>query len=168
MTPHFTLKELTSTSTGLVNVPRELYKQHLKWIALKLEFIRSCYNRPIYIDSAFRSPDVNKAVGGSPTSLHLVGLAVDIRINNISYKELPKFLEYVLLTNPYEIHPNSESILHISWHPNKDDIFDSVINSDSNVKSMVSPSLRDKVFTDSVTDSVDNDFNSFNNLLSNI
>lgn len=152
MTSHFTLKELTATSTQLHNVPREIYKKHLKWIANKLEFIRSCYNRPLYVDSAFRTPEVNKAVGGSSTSLHLVGLAADIFITNISYKEMPKFLEYVLKTNPYEIHMNSERIMHISWHPQKDDIFKSAIESAQNISSMVKPELRDKIFAETFED----------------
>ena len=34
---------------------------------------------PIIINSGFRSPEVNKAVGGVATSNHLTGCAVDIR-----------------------------------------------------------------------------------------
>jgi hypothetical protein len=36
-------------------------------------------DNPIIISSGYRSPEVNKAVGGSPTSNHLTGCAVDIR-----------------------------------------------------------------------------------------
>ena len=38
---------------------------------------------PIIINSGYRSPELNKKVGGSPTSNHLTGCAVDIRVNGI-------------------------------------------------------------------------------------
>ena len=41
------------------------------------------YEEPIIINSGFRSPEVNKAVGGVPTSNHTTGCAVDIRVAGI-------------------------------------------------------------------------------------
>ena len=38
---------------------------------------------PIIINSGYRSPELNKKVGGSPTSNHLTGCAVDIRVYGI-------------------------------------------------------------------------------------
>ena len=38
---------------------------------------------PIIISSGYRSPELNKKVGGSPTSNHLTGCAVDIRVAGI-------------------------------------------------------------------------------------
>ncbi|MCR5240264.1 MAG: hypothetical protein K6E15_08925 [Prevotella sp.] len=38
---------------------------------------------PIIISSGYRSPEVNRKVGGSPTSNHLTGCAVDIRVAGI-------------------------------------------------------------------------------------
>ena len=40
-------------------------------------------DKPLIITSGYRSPEVNKAVGGSPTSNHLTGCAVDIRCEGI-------------------------------------------------------------------------------------
>ena len=40
-------------------------------------------NTPIIINSGYRSPELNKKVGGSPTSNHLTGCAVDIRVYGI-------------------------------------------------------------------------------------
>ena len=45
---------------------------------IKMEDGRCSHEEPIIINSAYRSPQVNKAVGGAPTSNHLTGCAVDI------------------------------------------------------------------------------------------
>ena len=86
LTPHFTLGELTKTKTGISNVPNEEQVNNLKRLCGWLEQLRRRWNNiygdgddPIIINSGFRSPEVNKAVGGVPTSNHLTGCAVDIR-----------------------------------------------------------------------------------------
>ena len=53
-----------------------LFRPHLTSPNLGEEF-------PLVINSGYRSPEVNKAVGGSPTSNHLTGCAVDIRCYGI-------------------------------------------------------------------------------------
>lgn len=45
--------------------------------------IRNKIDAPLYITSGVRSPETNARVGGSPTSSHLKGLAVDISTNNV-------------------------------------------------------------------------------------
>ena len=124
---HFTLGEMTKTSTGLANVPNEAQVKNLIRVCSWLEMLRDEWNRryslplsmvftppsvppssgdrnppkegssknlstsanekddgdPIIITSAFRSPAVNKAVGGVSTSNHLTGCAADIRVAGI-------------------------------------------------------------------------------------
>ena len=86
LSPHFTLGELCKTKTGIENVPNEAQVENLKRLCRWLEQLRRRWNNlygegddPIIINSGFRSPKVNKAVGGVPTSNHLTGCAVDIR-----------------------------------------------------------------------------------------
>ena len=86
LSEHFTLRELTKTKTGIENVPNEEQVENLKRVCRWLESLRKRWNDkygdgddPIIINSGFRSPAVNKAVGGVPTSNHLTGCAVDIR-----------------------------------------------------------------------------------------
>lgn len=122
LTPHFTLDEFVTTSTGLPNVPNEMHKRHIRFVAGCLEHARQALNKPIYINSAFRSKEVNAAVGGSPSSLHLSALAVDIPNRNIKYTEMSKFLRALLDTDPYELYPISHQALHVSWHPQKRNI----------------------------------------------
>jgi len=76
--PHFTLAELTTTGTGLPNVPNASQKANLGRLAYEiLEPLRNQFG-PILITSGYRSSAVNKAVGGSNTSAHLDGRAADL------------------------------------------------------------------------------------------
>ena len=86
LSEHFSLAELCKTRTGIENVPNEAQVENLKRVCRWLERLRKRWNDkygdgddPIIINSGFRSPEVNKAVGGVPTSNHLTGCAVDIR-----------------------------------------------------------------------------------------
>ena len=86
LSEHFTLGELTKTKTGISNVPNEEQVNNLKRLCGWLEKLRKRWNDlygdgddPIIINSGFRCPEVNKAVGGVSTSNHLTGCAVDIR-----------------------------------------------------------------------------------------
>ena len=87
LSEHFALAELCKTKTRLSNVPNEAQVENLKRVCRWLERLRRRYNQlyspeeePIIINSGFRSAEVNRAVGGSPTSNHLTGCAVDIRV----------------------------------------------------------------------------------------
>ena len=86
LSEHFSLRELTKTNTGIKNVPNEVQVNNLKRLCKWLERLRKKWNDlygdgddPIIINSGFRSPEVNKAVGGVSTSNHLTGCAADIR-----------------------------------------------------------------------------------------
>ena len=87
LSEHFKLAELTKTNTRIENVPNEAQVKNLKRLCGWLEMLRSEWNNrygdgddPIIINSGYRSPQVNKAVGGVATSNHLTGCAVDIRV----------------------------------------------------------------------------------------
>ena len=86
LSEHFKLEELCKTKTGIENVPNEAQVENLKRLCRWLEQLRRRWNNlygegddPIVINSGFRSPAVNKAVGGVSTSNHLTGCAADIR-----------------------------------------------------------------------------------------
>lgn len=82
LTEHFTLEELTHTDhREFDNTPNNLEKNNLKRLAEFLEQVKSALNgQPIMVNSAFRSKQVNDAVGSKDTSQHRVGCAADIRV----------------------------------------------------------------------------------------
>lgn len=78
LSEHFTLEELTVTQVRNAsnNVPLALLPA-IKDTALRMEEVRALLNAPIIVTSGYRSPLVNKIVGGSTTSAHMNGRAVD-------------------------------------------------------------------------------------------
>ena len=99
LSEHFSLGELTKTKhvTADKNIPSREVIENLKRLCWWLEELRYSYNtlyclKPgedyetsenvegIVINSGYRSPAVNKLAGGVPTSNHVTGCAVDIRV----------------------------------------------------------------------------------------
>ena len=92
LSEHFTLGEMCKTSarTPDGNIPSHVHVENLKRLCGWLEMLRSEWNKrygegndPIIINSGYRSPEVNKAVGGVATSNHLTGCAADIHVAGI-------------------------------------------------------------------------------------
>lgn len=88
LSEHFSLEELTVSESaarlGIDNTPTNEALLNLRRLAAFLEQVRATLGKPIKINSAYRSPDVNKAVGGSKTSQHCFGCAADIRVNGMT------------------------------------------------------------------------------------
>ena len=60
-----------------------------------LQKIRTHFGKPIHINSAYRTPAHNKAVGGSPNSQHLQGKAADIVIAGVSPLTVAQYAESI-------------------------------------------------------------------------
>ena len=86
MTPNFTLAELTTTShRQFDNTPNEAELANLQKLAEFLEEVKTLLDgKPIMINSAFRSKQVNDSVGSKDTSQHRTGSAADIRVPGMS------------------------------------------------------------------------------------
>jgi len=83
MTEHFTFEELYASDTAarhkINNEPKDpIVLKNLKFLAERLEDVRSLLRHPIHVNSAYRSLRVNNLVGSKPTSAHTKGLAADI------------------------------------------------------------------------------------------
>ena len=83
LSEHFTLSELTvsdwASRNNVDNTPPADMMDSMKLLASKLEEVRAALKQQINVNSGYRSPKVNKAIGGKPTSSHQYGLAADIR-----------------------------------------------------------------------------------------
>jgi hypothetical protein len=84
LSEHFKLGEFTKSSYPEVyNVPSHTAIANLKRLCEWLEVLRERAGCPIIINSGYRSPQLNRKVGGEPTSNHLTGCAADIRTNGM-------------------------------------------------------------------------------------
>ena len=102
MPTYFTLNEMTRTDTGLPNNPQTWGQySNLLRVANFLDGLRKWFGGPIVVTSGFRSPAVNERVGGSKTSAHLDGLAVDIKPKSGLHSDYMRILDYLYpLVNP--------------------------------------------------------------------
>ena len=90
---YFKLSELIATNSGLDNTPTPTEKANLIELVDKvLDPLREMYGKPIHVNSGYRSPMVNRKVGGATNSDHIKGMAADItagsRIENKKLYEL--------------------------------------------------------------------------------
>jgi hypothetical protein len=92
LSPHFSLEELTVTDhREFTNEPNDLEKNNLKRLAELLEQVKRLLgDKPIMVNSAFRSKQVNDAVGSKDTSQHRIGCAADIRVPSMTPDEVVK------------------------------------------------------------------------------
>ena len=81
LSSHFSLEEMTFSSTalrmGIDNTPSPEVVANLTTLCGTLEMIRESLDEPMTIDSGYRSPALNAAVHGAPTSAHVSGWAAD-------------------------------------------------------------------------------------------
>ena len=94
LTEHFSLAELTHTDhRQFDNTPNAAELANLQRLAEFLERVKMVLRgKPVMINSAFRSKQVNDAVGSKDTSQHRVGCAADIRVPNMTPNEVVQTL----------------------------------------------------------------------------
>lgn len=97
LSENFTLGEFVESDTakkkGIDNTPTLVDIYHMEELCkFLLQPIRDAWGKPIKVTSGYRCPALNKAVAGSPTSVHMRGWAVDIKPMSGSYKEFEDFV----------------------------------------------------------------------------
>ena len=117
LSDHFTLGEMTKSNSHpeVYNIPSHEAIANLKRVCGWLEVLRKRYNykygvgeEPIRINSGYRSPQLNKKIGGVAGSNHLTGCAVDIRVTGM--EQLIRYAA-ILLDYADESHQDFDELL---------------------------------------------------------
>jgi putative chitinase len=92
LTEHFALEEMTVSPTakrlGIPNTPTAAHIENMRYCCEKiLEPVRAKFG-PVTINSSYRAPLVNKAVGGSKTSQHVNGQAIDFEVKGVDNRKV--------------------------------------------------------------------------------
>ena len=111
MNLNFSMSELIHSDTAnlykINNMPDiNSMDNMLNLIVFCLQPIRDKIGKPMIISSGYRNSQVNKLVGGSPTSEHLKGMAVDFTVKGMTVSQVIDFIkksgvEYNQLINEY-------------------------------------------------------------------
>lgn len=99
LSKNFSLHELTYSSTAehhrIENYPSPTEIENLKNLCENiLQPIRDKWGEPLFVNSGYRSPILNRKVGGVPTSYHVTGNAVDITTRDV--KKNKKLFEMIV------------------------------------------------------------------------
>jgi len=117
---HISYIEATKSNTALIkkinNVPNEIELEAMKLVAEKcFEPLREWYAKPIKVNSFFRCKSLNRAVGGSKTSGHVLGNSIDISAG--SKTENKKLFEWLKENADFDqlINEYNYSWVHVSF-----------------------------------------------------
>jgi hypothetical protein len=123
LTEHFTLAELTATShRQFDNTPNDQELENLRRLAEFLEQVKELLGgKPIMVNSAFRSKEVNDSVGSKDTSQHRAGCAADIRVPGMTPDQVVRAV--IASDLPYhQVIREFDAWTHISITPNEGDV----------------------------------------------
>ena len=128
LSTNFSLHELSKSETalrmGFDNTPDEEATENLRLLCeMVLQPVRDHYGKGVKVNSAYRSPESNAAVGGSKTSDHCKGMAADIEIPGVANADLAQWimdnLEYTqLILEFYTPGIPDSGWVHVSYDPN--------------------------------------------------
>lgn len=122
---YFNIAELTKSATaqrrGIKNTPSKEVTNSLTALIEKiLDPLREAYGKPIIVDSGYRCPRLNAAVGGAASSQHVKGEAADIRTLTDTPAENKKLFDLIIkLKLPFDqlIDEHGFNWVHVSFGP---------------------------------------------------
>ena len=120
---YFTIKELTRSTTaqlrGIDNTPSQQVIDNLTALVENvLDPLREAWGAPIHVNSGYRCAALNKAVGGVPTSQHILGEAADITVGTrANNQRLYALLRQLDLPVDQAINEHDFRWIHVSYGP---------------------------------------------------
>lgn len=123
LSEHFSLAEFTRSQTaarrGIDNQPQRAVVDNLGELVFTiLEPLRIYLARPIRINSGFRCPELNAAIGGSKFSQHMTGNASDIDVPGMEPIAVAQIIIDMDLPFDQLIHEFREWV-HVSYDPTR-------------------------------------------------
>jgi putative chitinase len=125
LSAHFTMEEATfsdyAARNNVDNSPNQEQLAHIQTTALRMELVRSLLGKAIDVSSWLRVTQVNKAIGGSSTSDHVNGYAIDFKCPSFGTPyDIALFLSKHKAELEYDqlIHEYGQWV-HISFSPKK-------------------------------------------------
>ena len=126
---HFYFSEFFNSSTaaknGIKNEPlsdeRGRVMLNIKLLVDNdLEPVRDMVRKPIIITSGYRSPQLNKIVGGADNSQHMSGCAADFHVKGYNHSMMYEVFLYIFNTIEFDqlIYYPSKNIIHVSYVEN--------------------------------------------------
>lgn len=124
---YFGLEEFLTSSVArqksIQNIPSYQIVQNLKELAEFLDGAREAWGSGIRVSSGYRCPELNKAVGGVPNSVHTIGFAADLQPINGNFEGFKKFFVNYLKDKTFDeliIETSSKTIwLHFQLYSPK-------------------------------------------------
>ena len=122
---YFTIAELSRSDVaarrGIVNTPGPTETANLTALVDNvLDPLREAWGRPITVNSGYRCPALNKAVGGVASSQHLTGHAADITTgNSVDNRRLFEMVQRLGLPFDQLIDESDFTWIHISHDPRR-------------------------------------------------
>ena len=120
---YFTIKELTRSTTaelrGIDKTPSQQVIDNLRALVENvLDPLREAWGTPIHVNSGYRCAALNKAVGGVPTSQHILGEAADITVGTRAKNQrLYALLRQLDLPVDQAINEHDFRWIHVSYGP---------------------------------------------------
>ena len=120
---YFTIEELTRSTTarqrGIDNTPSQQVIDNLTALVNNvLDPLRQAWGKPIHVNSGYRCPALNKAVGGVPHSQHMLGEAADITAGSReANRQLYSLMRRLDLPVDQAINEHDFQWIHVSHGP---------------------------------------------------
>ena len=93
----------TAVRKGIINKPGSKELSAMKYIAaMVFDKVREYIGGPLFASSFFRSPKLNEAIGGSTTSQHCKGEAIDIDADYFGVSNNRDIFFYILMNLPFD------------------------------------------------------------------